>query len=567
MATEATPEFAPSIIKHAKLAFEAQKTSKPGDIQGFDAFLRHLADPVASAALPIAAETRHPLSHYFISSSHNTYLTGNQLWSKSSTEAYKDVLKRGCRCIEIDVWDGSSASPSSSSSEAEGGEKHGRKEMKKLRGLMKKGLGKLHSRENSKEIAQAEVAPDSPAPDQTLMPAPWRTTSDRNEPRVLHGYTATKEVSFRKVCEVIRDYAFRASELPLIVSLEVHCSQPQQEIMVEIMTDYWKQYLVPEPANFSDDMPLPTLESLRKCILVKVKYTPPDKAAKTRSGAISNASAEPDSDEGETQVDSTMKGKILEALSQLGVYTRSCHFHSLDQPEAKIPTHVFALSEKKLVSLQEEHQDALFRHNISFLMRAYPKGTRVRSTNLDPAPFWRQGIQMVALNWQQLNAAMMLNEAMFAGTGGWMLKPADYCSEQVGGKSSKRKRLDLSVRLLAAQRLDMGTRTTPNVYIKCELHVESRAEKEGEVPKEGKSKGGEWKRRSSVRHSHDPDFSGDTMQFDAVEDVDPELSFIRYVFISLSSQRLACALRSQRTCTHWSPVYTWVASCGLALVI
>ena len=41
-----------------------------------------------------------PLSEYFIASSHNTYLTGNQITSNSSYEIYRHVLRDNCRCVE-----------------------------------------------------------------------------------------------------------------------------------------------------------------------------------------------------------------------------------------------------------------------------------------------------------------------------------------------------------------------------------------------------------------------------------------------------------------------------------
>ena len=166
---------------------------------------------------------------------------------------------------------------------------------------------------------------------------------------------------------------------------------------------------------------------------------------------------------------------------------------------------------------------------------------------------------MVALNWQRWDEGMMLNDAMFDGTGGWVLKPAGYLPpltskqnqgaeageiKEIGTESQadalNRKTLTLAITILAAQDIplpsDLKHAHSFHPYIKVQLHVEKPSERTGApIENDGKTRDdddedGEYKHtiRPGSKGRTEVDFHATRVEFNDIPGVIEELGFLRF---------------------------------------
>ncbi|XP_009670229.1 1-phosphatidylinositol 4,5-bisphosphate phosphodiesterase zeta-1 [Struthio camelus] len=428
--TEANETTALEIISKYEPIEEVKKRRQ----MSFEGFIRYMSSEDCSIFRKdhrtVYQDMNRPLCDYFISSSHNTYLISDQLIGPSHLWGYASALLKGCRCLEIDCWDGS-----------------------------------------------------------------------HNEPVVYHGHTLTSKISFSSVIHVIDKYAFAASEYPIVLSLENHCSPKQQEVMADYLENILGDKLLTSAIDDKVPTELPSPEALKFKILVKNKKVGTLEETILRKGHDShgetgeifeeiNASEEDEADETTPICSKTesskrkcegrssppprkkpkmKKIKIAIELSDLVIYTKSQKFvsfeHSRDNQKCYENNSIGETRARKLV----KHSAPEFvGHTARFITRIYPKGTRTNSSNYNPQEFWNVGCQMVALNFQTPGVQMELQNGKFLDNGGcgYILKPeflrncgSTFNPHKVAGESNP---VALSIRLISGHQLPRSNLSKTN---------------------------------------------------------------------------------------------------------
>ncbi|CAH8506176.1 unnamed protein product [Schistosoma turkestanicum] len=95
--------------------FEPSLENRQYNVMGIDGFtlllLSEECDIFNPVHLQVCQDMSQPITHYYIASSHKTFLLEDQLTGPCSIEGYQRALLSGCRYIELEVYDGHDGHP------------------------------------------------------------------------------------------------------------------------------------------------------------------------------------------------------------------------------------------------------------------------------------------------------------------------------------------------------------------------------------------------------------------------------------------------------------------------
>jgi phosphatidylinositol phospholipase C delta len=447
----------------------------------FQTYMNSASNSVFTPANPQLNLSR-PLNEYFISSSHNTYLLGRQVYGESSTEAYIAALQKGCRCLEIDCWDGGDGKPIVV---------HGRT------------LTKSISFHDTIKVVNKYAFSESQYP--LVLSLEVHCCAEQ---QILMVQTMFEEFQDRLLCQVIDpDSTVLPSPQEMMGKILIKVKAAAESLDVKALTAELSTRRRGRAFSSPFTRPLQLNDSIisnAPLISSPPSMSPPDRAhsfwTSPRTSSTSTnvtgptsthiSSAEESDSPHATAAEDKKKAKkiktsnIVIPLGALGIYTRGHKFYDFLSPEANSYNHVFSVNERtfdRLTKPGTRSKQQLEEHNMRCLMRVYPAPHRISSSNFEPLRFWRRGVQMVALNWQTYDLGQQLNEAMFAGgddRSGYVLKPAvlrlEDPSPVVGHKRAPKKEVKFNVEIISAQQLPRPKGVAPdaniNPYVEFEMH-------------------------------------------------------------------------------------------------
>lgn len=454
--------------------------SRTMSMQAFRNFLSSSYNSPLDAG-KLDASLDKPLNEYFISSSHNTYLLGRQVAGASSVEGYISALVKGCRCVEIDCWDGEDGRPLVT---------HGRTMTTKiLFSDCVSVIAKYAFHSSPYPLIISLEVHCNPEQQETmvdlmkkhfgdmlvLQPITNNTTSlpspEELKNKILIKVKAAEEVDHNQLVVDVSNGRSRTRSLSTPFSRATSSDR--------IMTS---SPLIGSPASTS-----PSEKT------VGAVSTP--RGSTTSGNATSPASSAEDSDDAPASSEKAKRSKtsrIIPALGELGVYLRGIKYSDFSSKEARTYNHTYSFAENtfnRLCIKDADTKTLLEKHNNRFLMRVYPGARRIDSSNFNPLQAWRRGVQMAALNWQTYDVHFQVNEAMFtAGKDrcGYVLKPdelrhakhlpiADTIGDTQEKKEKKGKKIvKFAVDIISAQRLPRPRNHNPefgmNPYIEFEMY-------------------------------------------------------------------------------------------------